>query len=219
MNRQRRRTGFTLLELITVLAVAAIMALVAVPNLSRVLANQRLKDAARDVAGAFALARAEAMRSGNEHLVYFGPGGAQTVTNQDLRYPFPGGPLVPVLVLSDANGNCSIDPGESLRGVSTWNGIGFGRNLSSSRAPNDASAGDPSNGVTFVDGAGNDVTWVLFRPDGTPVTVTTGCVEADLGSGNGAVYLTNGDRDLAIVLLPLGTNRVLSFDRATGSWK
>ena len=60
---------------------------------------------------------------------------------------------------------------------------------------------------------------MLFRPDGAPVTVTAGCVEGDLGSGNGAVYLTNGDRDLAIVLLPLGTHRVMSLDRATGSWK
>ena len=40
-----------------------------------------------------------------------------------------------------------------------------------------------------------------------------------LGSGNGAAYVTNGERDYAVVLNPLGGVRVHVWDRQAGAWQ
>jgi type IV fimbrial biogenesis protein FimT len=56
--------GFTLPELMVVLAVAAILMSVALPNLRQLLLAQRLKAAASDLYGAIGLARAQALERG-----------------------------------------------------------------------------------------------------------------------------------------------------------
>ena len=40
-----------------------------------------------------------------------------------------------------------------------------------------------------------------------------------LGSGNGAIYITNGSRDYAIVLNPLGGIRVHAWNGGAGQWQ
>jgi hypothetical protein len=61
---------------------------------------------------------------------------------------------------------------------------------------------------------------VLFRPDGIPVSFTFSggtCGQiAGTGSGGGALYITNGERDYAVVLSPLGSARVHLW--AAGAW-
>ena len=49
---------------------------------------------------------------------------------------------------------------------------------------------------------------MLFRPEGTPLAFDTSCVTDTIGSGAGGVYLTNAERDVAVVLSPLGATRV-----------
>ena len=39
-----------------------------------------------------------------------------------------------------------------------------------------------------------------------------------MGSGGGAVYLSDGNRDLAVVLTPLGGSRVHAWDAAQAVW-
>ena len=53
--------GFTLIELITVLLIAAILAAVGVPMLSDFVADQRVRTTASDIAAEFAFARAKAL--------------------------------------------------------------------------------------------------------------------------------------------------------------
>ena len=58
----RRSRGFTAVEALTVLAIIAIGAAVAVPNLSNVLAGQRLRAAGTDLMSSLLVARSEAIK-------------------------------------------------------------------------------------------------------------------------------------------------------------
>jgi len=58
--------GFTLLEMILVLVIAATVAAVAVPNLQPALANMQLRAATRDIASALRYARGQALSRGRE---------------------------------------------------------------------------------------------------------------------------------------------------------
>jgi type IV fimbrial biogenesis protein FimT len=60
----RSQRGFTLAEMMVVLVIVAILAAVAMPNLSSALANQRLRAAATDLVSAILLARSEAITRG-----------------------------------------------------------------------------------------------------------------------------------------------------------
>ena len=65
------KNGFTLIEIIIVLAVAAAMALIAVPSWQQWQSNQRARTASESIAKAFKLARGEAIRTGRNHIVFF----------------------------------------------------------------------------------------------------------------------------------------------------
>ena len=58
--------GFTLLEMILVMVVAAVVAVVAVPNFQPAIANMQLKSATADVASALRHTRGEALSQGRE---------------------------------------------------------------------------------------------------------------------------------------------------------
>ena len=45
--------------------------------------------------------------------------------------------------------------------------------------------------------------FLMFRPDGIPVGFTAACVTGQIGSGAGGVYVTNANRDYAVVVTPL----------------
>lgn len=71
-----RDSGFTLIELMTVLALAVIVLAIGAPNLSELVRAQRLKVAASDIKDALALARAEAIaRNQRVEIVPRGEGG------------------------------------------------------------------------------------------------------------------------------------------------
>jgi len=61
-----RPRGFTLFELILVLAIAAVAAAVAVPNLQPAIANAQLRAATQDVASALRHTRGQALSAGRE---------------------------------------------------------------------------------------------------------------------------------------------------------
>jgi prepilin-type N-terminal cleavage/methylation domain-containing protein len=66
MAMQQRARGFTVVELMVVLAIFALVAALAMPNLDRALTNQRLRNAATDFVSALLLARSEAIKRGVE---------------------------------------------------------------------------------------------------------------------------------------------------------
>jgi prepilin-type N-terminal cleavage/methylation domain-containing protein len=218
--------GFTLVELFIALAIAGIIAAMALPGWLRFQQNQRLRDVTRAAANMMQTARSQAIATGDNHVVYLaGAAGTDACGNvlQDAQ-----GNLVPMLVLDDGppgvGTNCCIDAGERVLNEPVFtrpgmmNGVNWGVTFAAGPAPIDSGGGDHTTGSTFTDVNGNTVRWVMFRPDGIPVSFTAACVTGQIGSGAGAIYLTNANRDYAVVVTPLGGAHVTSFERGAGAW-
>jgi type II secretory pathway pseudopilin PulG len=191
-----------------VVVVIGLLTLVAVPNMTAWSEDQRVRGAARSVADAFLIARGEAIRTGNPHLV---------VLQNTLGAPQP---IVVVNDRAPAVANCTIDAGEVVHEVGAVQGVGWGTTstlANGTPAPNDPGLAVPSipSGSSFTDAsrvASNNASWVLFQADGVPRLFTPGAGTCDAigqaGQGGGAIYLSNGRRDFAVLLGPLGTTRV-----------
>ena len=218
-----------MIELAVVIAIIGVMAAISAPSLEQFFANQRAKSAARGVADAFRLAQAEAIRSGNPHIVFFSAAPAGNPPANDPNGTSlgldPNGRPWPLVVLDDrtsALSNCQIDrPAETeehfLRPV---DGVSWGFSLSAGvAAPGDAGGGNPATGSTFRSRPGGlNTTWVMFRPDGIPVGFDAACTLGGIGSGGGGIYITNGRRDYAVVLSPLGSVKVHFWNAGANQW-
>lgn len=217
-RRLARRAGVTLLEMMIVVMIIGIVAAVAVPGMLTWGQDERVKGAARSVADAFMLARSEAIRTGNNHIVVFanGLGAAQ-----------------PIEIVNDgpqAAANCTIDAGEVVHEVPPVDDVNWGTSPSlanGTAAPDDAglATGNIASGASFTDASlnpSNPATWVVFQADGLPRPFTAGggaCTAVgNPGDGGGAIYVTNGRRDYAVVLRPLGTTRVHRWHVESSTW-
>ena len=213
----RRNEGFTIIELVIVLVIVGVLAAIAAPAMDGWASNLRVKAATRSMANAISVARTEALRSGNVHILFF-----QTDAQNNPLLDLDGN-QVPILILNDgrpgsAGQNCLIDAGEPIRVVLPEQGVNWGVTNASALAPADGGAGDFTTGSSFTDGGGNDASWVLFRPEGMPLAFDAACVIQDVGSGVGGVYLTDQTHDHAVVLSALGGLRLHTWNDATGSW-
>lgn len=214
----RGRAGVTLLELMVVVAILGIAAAMAVPGIVSWSDDERLKGAARAVADAFTLARSEAIRTGDQHLIVFALGLGATQQIQVIN----DGPV--------ATANCTIDAGEVVHSVPGVNGVAWGTSTGAANgaaAPGDTgvAAASAATGSTFTDAtmaAANVATWVLFQPDGMPRTFTQGagaCAAiGTAGQGGGGIYVTNQKRDYGIVLQALGTAKVHKWNPVATAW-
>jgi Tfp pilus assembly protein FimT len=216
----------TLIEVMTVVALVGILGTVAVSQLAAWMEHQRARTAARTAADTFRLARSEAIRTGRNHSVFFGPPGTTDGAGTDVANG--SGDWVPMLIVDDGppdTANCQIDAGEAKQAIEPVDGVTWGVSVATVRAPDDrgSAAFTPpqSSGATFADPDNNAVPWVLFRPDGIPVGFSYAagaCASiSGTGRGGGTLYLTNGERDFGVVLSPLGGVRVHLFDTAL-SW-
>jgi type IV fimbrial biogenesis protein FimT len=69
-----KAAGFTLLELVVVIAIVAIMAAVSFPAITKWLPNYKLKGAAMDLYSRMQFAKSEAIRANSQYAVIFDPG-------------------------------------------------------------------------------------------------------------------------------------------------
>lgn len=227
IRANRRSAAFTLLELIIVMSIAAIVAALGATSWRQVQENNKTKYMARQIAGAFELARAHAIQEEAVYGVYVNLGGAR---NRDLC-----GTLLPanqpiVVFLDNAVQNCCIDAGEiqvsfpADAGVAS--SLAWGATWAAAPVPTDQGV-TPANmalGTTFPFIAAGTAPLVLMRPDGVPVLPDNVCNQGNVGTGTGGFYLTTATttaaqaRDFAVVISPLGATRIHSFNRGTGTW-
>jgi prepilin-type N-terminal cleavage/methylation domain-containing protein len=220
----RRAGGMTLVEVMVAVAILGVLAVIAVPNFAEWARHQRLKDGARSVGDLLLLARAEAIRTGRRHVVFFGPPGTVDPAGTAVE---ANGSWVPVLLLDDgapATANCAIEGGEDLQGLVAVEGVAWGSSRAAHAVPTDPGAvvWSTATATTFADADGVAVPWVLFGPDGIPLTFDGAGGDCGalvgVGSGGGALYLTDGERDYAVVLSPIGGVRVYLWNTESGQW-
>lgn len=216
----------TLIEVAIVTVVIGVLLGVSFSSLQTWQENERATAAARSLGDILRLASAEAVRTGNVQLVFIGiggPGGAGDVLGTNLTDA--NGDWTPLLVLNDgalgsAGQNCQINAGETRMAVPVSRGVSFGvSRAGTTKAPGDSTAIAITSGSTFATPAGAAATWVGFMPDGRPLGFDAACSFGQLGSGNGAIYITNGDRDYAVVMNALGGVRVHAWDIGAGAWQ
>jgi prepilin-type N-terminal cleavage/methylation domain-containing protein len=215
---QGRRTGFTLMEVVVAVILVGVGAAAAAPSISTWVNNQHFKSAVRDASGLVTYARGQALRTGNVQIVFF------DTDAQGNPLLDAGGNQVPVLALDDGtpgstNQNCKIDAGEDIRTINpVVQNVTWGSTLATGKVTSDDGPGDPADGWSFEDPNGNAANWVLFRGQGTPFSFAPDCTIGGEGSGAGAVYITNGKRDLAVVITPLGAVRVHAWAATASAW-
>ena len=219
----KRAGGYTLVEAAIVIAIIGIVSALTLPNVSRYMETSNGRAAAKSVADAFNLARAQAIRTGNNHVVFFATVSARDTAGNQLQDH--DGDLVPILVLNDGrpgstDQNCVIDASEEKTTFPAVQGVGWGRNTapSGSPAPDEAQPSIPASGSSFQMPGGSLTSWVQFRPDGVPVAIDSACSPGQLGTGGGTIYLWTENRDYAITLSPLGGVRVHVWDENAGGW-
>ena len=98
--------GFTLIELMIVLAVAAILVAVAIPSFRQTIMNNRMASTANGIVGAISFARSEAVKRGGE------------VRLEQLNGGWGNG----IVVWVDSDGDNARDDGEEIRLWSAMDG-------------------------------------------------------------------------------------------------
>lgn len=99
----KQDTGFTLIELMVTLAVAAILLAIGIPNMQTLMENSRVKNAANNVVSDLMFARSQAVNLGVEVIVC--PLNDSKVCSSDWTYGLS--------IFIDANNNKILDSNEN----------------------------------------------------------------------------------------------------------
>ncbi len=212
----RGREGFTLLELMIVIAIMGATLALAVPALWRYAVAQDARDNAQVVAGALRGARARAMREGVQYFVLFGapasaPGAvARVVRDADLDF-IESAPDT----ARDVFFNQGTSPGVTAYGAGAQ--LPFPAAPLAPADPQPGLLGAVANGASFRLDPNTGALGLGFTPRGVAVDLAA---PTTWGSGAGAYYVTdNTDSVYAAEVGPLGEVRVRSLSGATNTWQ
>ncbi len=146
MKTRHRNSGFTLVELMVTLAVAAIVVAIVVPNFENAVNNNRLYTNSNDFLAVLALARSEAVKQrAAVTLCVSSNGSSCNVSTNNWEQGW--------LVFTDANANGSLDAGTDTI-LRIGNGLGSTVTMtvvgSATTWVQFRSRGEINTGVTFV---------------------------------------------------------------------
>ena len=162
------RPGFTLLEVLLVLAIVAIAAALTWPALEKPLANRRLRSAADEVRTEWCQARTEAMRSGRTYAFRYEVGGDRFYTEPQNESNAPTSRGASAAGNSAAGGvqsGASTDAARSSDNKTLPKGIKFlGEKTDQSMTPASSSAAKSPSQNQPSGGWSNPI---FFYPDGT----------------------------------------------------
>lgn len=112
--------GFTLIELMTTIAVLAVLTMVALPAFQSFIANQRVRNASFDLMAALTLARSQAItQNGTVQLKKSGTAWNTGWTVTDGTRTFGSQEALPNLSITDTNGGASVTYGKDGRLTTT----------------------------------------------------------------------------------------------------
>ncbi len=223
----RREAGFTMLELLLVMGIAAVVISMGVTSWRQTQQNNKTKFMARQIAGAFELARTHAIQEESVYGVYVNIGAPR---NRDLC-----GTVLPanqpiIVFLDNVTQNCCIDAGETQvnfpEDTAVATSLAWGATWAAAPVPTDQGS-TPANmaaGTTYPFIGAGTAPLVLMRPDGVPVLPDNVCNQGNVGTGTGGFYLTTNTttaaqaRDFSVVISPLGATRIHSFERGSATW-
>jgi Tfp pilus assembly protein FimT len=215
----RQRSGTSLIEMMVLIAIVGVLAATSGFAMRSWQDAQRIQMTSRSIADLVHLGRGEAIRTGVAHLIFFGSDAAAA----DLLTP--SGDAAAAVLIRDADSDGIIDAGEYVNSVAADDSdtLSWGVATATTPVPTDPTPdhGQPPPAAwTFEQPNGSAAHWVALFPDGTPRSFQVAPFAADpLGSGAGAVYLTDGRRDYAVVVASLGGVRVHGWDAANGAWR
>ncbi len=196
------------------LAVALLLAVAAIPGIQPTPHRDLAAATVWEIEGLLRLARDEAVRTGEDHIVFFEPGNRGAPVTNDRGAP------VMALLFRDRDGDGRPSESEYIASIpaDTDGIVRWGSALATRPAAGDITVqlhdplGFGRSDVQVREGG------VIFRSDGAPHSAGSSVGSAG-DSGAGTVYLRGPTRDYAVVLSPWGDVELQVWDTRSQAWQ